>query len=78
MKTYTCKRGLTKLHCGHGSCMVRCNGTVLVAYCTCMAGLADTYSHVGVVLHWVEAAVQVCDETTYTSKDNNWLMPTSA
>ena len=31
--------------------LVRCNGTVLVGHCTCMAGLAETCSHVGAVLH---------------------------
>ena len=34
--------------------LVQCNGTVLVAHCTCMAGLAETCSHVGALLHWVE------------------------
>ena len=56
--------------------LVRCNGTILVAHCNCMAGLAETCSHVGAVLHWVETAVRVRDSTTCTSKDNTWLMPT--
>ena len=42
--------------------LVRCNGTVLVAHCTCMAGLAETCSHVGAILHWVETAVRVHDD----------------
>ena len=55
--------------------LVRCNGTVLVAHCTCMAGLAETCSHVGAVLHWVETAIRVRDDTPCTSKENKWLMP---
>ena len=27
--------------------------TVLVGHCTCMAGLAETWSHVGAVMHWL-------------------------
>ena len=29
----------------------------------CMAGLAKTFSHIGAVLHWVEAAVYVNEKT---------------
>ena len=53
------------------------DGAVVVAHCTCMAGLAETCSHVGAILHWVEAAVCVNMSTTCTSKENSWLMPTS-
>ena len=56
--------------------LVRCSGAVLVAHCTCMAGLAETCSHVGAILHWVETAVRVHDDTPCTSKENKWLMPT--
>lgn len=56
--------------------LVGSNGTVLVAHYTCMAGLAETCSHVGAVLHWVETAVRVHNETPCTSKENKWLMPT--
>ena len=56
--------------------LVRCNGTVLVAHCTCMAGLAETCSHVGAILHWVETAIRVRNDTPCTSKENKWLMPT--
>jgi len=56
--------------------LVSCNGTVLVAHCTCMAGLAETCSHVGAILHWVETAVRVRDDTPCTSKEKKWLMPT--
>lgn len=42
-----------------------------------MAGLAETCSHVGAILHWVETAVRIRDSTTCTSKDNSWLVPTA-
>ena len=58
------------------SVLVHCNGMVLVAHCTSMAGLAETCSHVGAVLHWVETAVRVRNDTPCTSKENKWLMPT--
>jgi len=56
--------------------LVRSNGTILVAHCTCMAGLAETCSHVGAILHRVETAVRVRNDTPCTSKENKWLMPT--
>ena len=40
-----------------------------------MAGLAETCSHVGAILHWVETAVRVRNDTPCTSKENKWLMP---
>ena len=55
--------------------LVNFDGTILVAHCTCMAGLAETCSHVGAVLHWVETAVRIRNDTPCTSKDNKWLMP---
>ena len=42
-----------------------------------MAGLAETCSHVGAILHWVEAAVRINMSATCTSKENTWLMPSS-
>ena len=41
-----------------------------------MAGLAETCSHVGAVLYWVETAVRIREDTTCRSKKNAWLMPT--
>ncbi len=57
--------------------IVELSGSILVAHCTCMAGLAETCSHVGAILHWVETAVRIRDSTTCTSKDNSWLVPTA-
>lgn len=56
--------------------MVQNNGSVVCGHCTCMAGLAETCSHVGALLYWTETAVHIRDETTCTSKKNAWLMPT--
>ena len=39
--------------------LIKCSGAVLVGHCTCMVGLAETCSHVGAILHWVEAAVRI-------------------
>lgn len=46
------------------------HGTLEVAHCTCMAGLAETCSHIGAILHWVETAVPICDDTPCTSLEN--------
>ena len=48
--------------------IVQNNGTVVCGHCTCMARLAETYSHVGAVLYWTETAVRIRDEATCTSK----------
>ena len=55
--------------------LVRSNGAVLVAHCTSMAGLAETYSRVGAILHGVETALRVRNDTPCTSKENKWLLP---
>ena len=55
--------------------IIRNNGTVEVAHCTCMAGLAETCSRVGAILHWVETAVRIRNDTPCTSQENKWLMP---
>ena len=57
--------------------LVEYSGTVLVAHCTCMAGLAETCSHIGAILHWIETAVRIQHSTSCTSKDNQWIMPKS-
>ena len=41
-----------------------------------MAGLAETCSHVGVILHWVKAAVRIQKNVACISKENKWIMPT--
>ena len=44
--------------------LIRCAKTVLVVHCTFMAGLAETCSHVGAILHWVKTELKVCESTT--------------
>ena len=41
-----------------------------------MAGLTETCSHVGAILHWVEAAVRIQKNVACTSKENKLIMPT--
>ena len=55
--------------------IIRTNGTVEVAHCTCMAGLAETCSHIGAILHWVDTAALICNDTPCTSLEDKWLMP---
>ena len=55
---------------------IRTNGTLEVAHCTCMAGLAETCSHIGgAILHRVETAVRIHNDTPCTSLEGKWLMP---
>ena len=56
--------------------LIICSGTVLVGHCTCMAGLAESSSHVGAILHWVESAVRIHKNVACTSKENEWIMLT--
>ena len=51
------------------------NGTVVVGHCTCMAGLAETCSHVGALLHWVENTIRMSKEVSCTSQSNEWIVP---
>jgi hypothetical protein len=55
--------------------IIRCNGAVLAGHCTCMAGLAETCSHVGALLYWVKSAVRILKETACTSQDDMWITP---
>ena len=57
--------------------IIRTNGTVEVAHCTCMAGLPETCSHIGAIFHWVETAVRICNNAPGTSLENKWLIPES-
>ncbi|KAK3742556.1 hypothetical protein QZH41_013387 [Actinostola sp. cb2023] len=47
-----------------------------VAHCNCMAGLAESCSHVGAVLCAVETGVRMRDSVTCTMEKSKWLMPT--
>ena len=49
---------------------IRKNSTVL-GYCTCMAGLAETSSHIAAILYWKEAAIHISNNNACTSKPNS-------
>ena len=49
--------------------LVGSNGTILVAHCTCMAGLVETCSHVGAILHWVESCSNLRWHTMYLERE---------
>jgi hypothetical protein len=53
--------------------LVRKSGTVECGHCTCMAGLAETCSHVAAILYWLETAVRIKAGITCTSQPNAWL-----
>ena len=55
--------------------IVRSSGSVEVGHCTCMAGLAETCSHVGALLFWIEAAARSFSDTSSTSGANEWIVP---
>ena len=54
---------------------IRKNGIVEYGHCTCMAGLAETCSHIAAMLYWLETAVRIRRDATCTSKPNVWLPP---
>ena len=53
--------------------IIRTNGTVEAAHCTCMDWLAVTCSYIGAIHHWVAALIH--NETPCTSLEDKWLMP---
>ena len=55
--------------------IIRTNGTVELAHCTCMAGSAETCSHIGAILHRVETAALIRNDTPCISLEDKWLMP---
>ena len=55
--------------------IIRTNGTVEVAHCTCMAGSAETCSHIGAILHRVETAALIRNGTPCIYLEDKWLMP---
>ena len=40
-----------------------------------MAGSAVTCSHIGAILHWVDTAALIRNDTPCTSLEDKWLMP---
>lgn len=57
--------------------IISSNGEVSSAHCTCMAGLAETCTHVGAVLFKVEATVRCRELKTCTDKPSYWILPSN-
>ena len=55
--------------------IIQTNGTVEVAHFTYMAGSAVTCSHIGAILHRVETAALIHNDTPCISLEDKWLMP---
>ncbi|KAM7307962.1 uncharacterized protein ISCGN_011597 [Ixodes scapularis] len=56
--------------------LLRPDGEVLTAHCTCMAGLAEACSHVAAILFYMEVVVRRMDSQACTDGENAWLPPT--
>ncbi|CAN7999705.1 unnamed protein product, partial [Ixodes pacificus] len=55
--------------------LIKPDGEVQVAHCTCMSGLGEACSHVGAVLFYMEAVVRRRNDQACTDQDNAWLPP---
>uniref|UniRef100_A0A224Z0X7 Inhibitor of growth protein 3 n=1 Tax=Rhipicephalus zambeziensis TaxID=60191 RepID=A0A224Z0X7_9ACAR len=55
--------------------LIKKDGAVKAAHCTCMAGLGEACSHIGALLFYLEAAANFRDSQACTDKDNAWLPP---
>lgn len=53
--------------------LVKQDGKVVVAHCTCMAGLGEACSHIGAILFYIQVAVKHRDSLTCTDGENSWL-----
>ncbi|XP_037560765.2 uncharacterized protein LOC119439351 [Dermacentor silvarum] len=58
--------------------LVKQDGMVKAAHCTCMAGLGEACSHIGALLFYLEAASNFRDGQACTDKENAWLPPYSS
>ena len=55
--------------------IIKSTGTIVCGHCTCMAGLGETCSHVGALLHWIEYQVRRYADISAISKPNLWIEP---
>uniref|UniRef100_A0A224Z122 Protein containing YqaJ domain n=1 Tax=Rhipicephalus zambeziensis TaxID=60191 RepID=A0A224Z122_9ACAR len=55
--------------------IIKEDGMVKAAHCTCMAGLGEACSHIGAVLFYLEATASLRDSQACTDKKNQWLPP---
>nr|XP_054925241.1 uncharacterized protein LOC126529597 isoform X2 [Dermacentor andersoni] len=59
----------------HPWLLVKEDGLVQAAHCTCKAGLGEACSHIGAILFYIQAVVQRRDGQACTDKENAWLPP---
>ncbi|XP_016366014.1 uncharacterized protein LOC107706719 [Sinocyclocheilus rhinocerous] len=57
--------------------IISSTGEVSSAHCTCMAGVAETCTHVGALLFKVEATVRCREMRTVTDKPAYWILPSN-
>lgn len=55
--------------------LVKKDGMVKAAHCTCMAVLGEACSHTAAVLFFLKAAAEHRDSETCTDRENAWLPP---
>ena len=55
--------------------IIKSTGTIVCGHYTCMAGLGETYSHVGAFLYWIEYQVRIYTDISSTSEPNLWIEP---
>ncbi|KAH7984499.1 hypothetical protein HPB52_022137 [Rhipicephalus sanguineus] len=55
--------------------LVKKDGAVKTAHCTCMAGLGEARSCIGALFFYLEAAANFHDSQACTDKDKEWLPP---
>ncbi|XP_049518638.1 uncharacterized protein LOC125943391 [Dermacentor silvarum] len=55
--------------------LIKEDGEVQAARCTCKAGLGEACSHIAAVLFYIEAVVKKRDSQVCTEKTNAWLPP---
>ena len=53
------------------------DGNVVTGHCDCVAGLAETCTHVAALLFKIEAVVRVRQRTTVTGVAAYWMLPSS-
>lgn len=56
--------------------VIKEDGEVQAAHCTCKAGLGEACSHIAAVLFYIDAVVKSRDGQACTDKVNAWLPPT--
>lgn len=57
--------------------ILKSSGEVSSAHCTCMAGVAESCTHVGALLFKVEATVRCRENATVTERPAYWMLPSN-